>query len=775
MSSEKIKISYSATQQRIRAVFPAEVCVELSQLPPELFQRAQSKLESEKKNNHIATYKIFHEQATRLWDTVRDYVERGGNRDEKITITIGLGAPELKGLEINPSPDEKTSLLLTIDAPPAEVAKWNFDWVKIIIEEKMANLGIEKVPHAAQFYSTWHKAARGEMALNTPILLAPVSTDDSKPYSIIGNKVRKEVYLVIRDPNIFHDTKSVEKILRAANDASAQMSKVLGAPMNFLKDGLIDRFKSAMNGPEKFGFGLPVVLLASVAPASDAPKAKTPPASRPAPSNPATAATIDSNDYPGKGLLKIKISEDAMEAVVDSWEMKNYEDETLSLTPEWVKDELVNAKVSFGCDDKLLADVATALSRAEDITGKLVAAGKIPIGAKNPFLYQSFKDSKLTEKHAQVVDIRELQQRNIVRSGDLIGEVRYKNAAVEGMNVKGEVVTPPAGEELVVSLGEGVEMRELGRYYATIDGVPKIEANSVAVNKALVHEGDVNLATGNIRFNGSVEIKGAIDSGAIVDVTGDLIVHGTIRGGHVRVGGTLDARSGIVTGENSLVRVRADVIADFIENSVIICGGNITVKKVMINSKVVAGGQIELNEKTGVLAGGNIACKKFIKTGKLGFPKGAKTIVSAGVDWRAKLAVDIRTTRLDKVMKVNEEDRNALRELARKKEGQKTKKHTDLMDELKERLQKARILIDKMKEHLAKAQASLTYDSESRIFVHETLYTNCTVEVGGVIIPIPTDIAGVEISPKRQRGSHISGIVAPEKAKEKKEDDKKAS
>src|SRR5205085_1823884 len=131
-------------------------------------------------------------------------------------------------------------------------------------------------------------------------------------------------------------------------------------------------------------------------------------------------------------------------------------------------------------------------------------------------------------------------------------------------------------------------------FYALVDGIPLIDRDAISLSKVLVHEGDVNLRTGNIRFDGPVEIKGSVDSGAIVETTGDLVVHGSIRGGQVRSQGSITAKSGITTGASGIVSARNDIVADFIENSIIVAGGTLTVTKAILNCTVYAGSAIKI-------------------------------------------------------------------------------------------------------------------------------------------------------------------------------------
>ena len=88
------------------------------------------------------------------------------------------------------------------------------------------------------------------------------------------------------------------------------------------------------------------------------------------------------------------------------------------------------------------------------------------------------------------------------------------------------------------------------------------------------------------------------------------------------------------------------------------------------------------------------------------------------------------------------------------------------------------INIEKLKKHLQNAEASLNYDTEARIYVHDILFANVNVIVGGAPVLVANDIAEVELSPKRQKGSHIIPLGKKEdkdKKVEGKEDTKKAS
>jgi hypothetical protein len=56
----------------------------------------------------------------------------------------------------------------------------------------------------------------------------------------------------------------------------------------------------------------------------------------------------------------------------------------------------------------------------------------------------------------------------------------------------------------------------------------------------------------------------------------------------------------------------------------------------------------------------------------------------------------------------------------------------------------------------------MSYDPDARVFVHDILYANVEIEIAGIGIPVAHDVAEVEISPRRQRGSYIQPLVTEE-------------
>ena len=317
---------------------------------------------------------------------------------------------------------------------------------------------------------------------------------------------------------------------------------------------------------------------------------------------------------------------------------------------------------------------------------------------------------------------------------------------------------PPPGDALILKVGEGIAQREPGKFYAIFDGVPEYENDTLTVSKVFVHNGDVNLKSGNVRFDGPVEIKGSIEDGATVDVKGPLIVHGMIRAAFVRSEENIEVKEGIVTTERGRVICDNDVKADFTENSHIECSGSLLVNKAVLNSRVIAGKNIVVSANDGTLGGGNISCWSLLLAANIGFKNGAKTNLLLGVDAKALRKISIREKRLTKLREAGERYKNEFRELAQKKEAQMTAKHKQIKEKTKENLMRIKAVVEKAEMLLTNAKGSVKYNPDAIMGAQMTLSANCNIEIGGNPVQLETDFLATAVTAKRRRDGHACPI-----------------
>lgn len=753
--SDQVKISWNAAALRVRCEFNRAACLKSETPPADLIARAKAKLESVKTSGEIAFYSVYQTRLNECWKLLRNAADEP--EDRIVSLTLGAGSPALGGIKLEKSPNDKAIAMLSIEATKDIVAAWRYEWFKVSIIKRLRDMGIRDHVNNAQVYGAFLKARNGEkvqaLGIGATAAAGGPPQQAAKAFSVIANKQRMEIGVVIRNVKEIRKKEPREAMLALINQAIKQLSGD-GTQYSIQKKDFLSALQAALDGPEGLGLELPLVLLAATGTAKAA-----------------SAHQIPAN-YPGAGRINFDVSKDRMEATIAGFNKAYYDDPSFQVSPDWVQLELKRCLIPTAITDEVLKNLIEAIKKHEDLNGVLACRGVPGVGGKAPYLHQSYKDaagrSSGSDLDSGSLDIREMQQRMTVKSGQLVAEIRYGTPPLMGKNIYGEDVAGPANDDLIIRVGDGIQQRDNGRFFATADGIPLVEAEAISLTKVLVHNGDVNLRTGNIRFDGPVEIKGSVDNGAIVETTGDLIVHGTIRGAQVICQGTLTVKSGITTGNTGKVTSRGDLQAEFIENSNITCGGNLVVQKALLNSQVIVGGTIRVAGKGGVIAGGRIISKDSLYTSNLGFKRGAITTLNVGVDWRAARAADIRKARLEKLQKRQTDDRQALRELVQKSKAQMTQRHKEMKEELQERLTRMRGIAEKAEAHLAKANASLTYSSTSRIYISELLAANMAVTICGQSVAVSNEVFNVAILGKRRRGSYIvplEEVEAEEKEK----------
>ena len=727
-------LSYHAQQFRVRLEVTRAHAL-ASPLPPaDLIQRAKTKLESVKKEGKIAFYEIYEDKLTSVWKALR--TADGQPSTLSISFTVAAGAPMIPGLVVANAGSQKPGVLVST-ATPLDIKSIPREIVRASILKLAHDQGIKGGLFMPQLQSAIMRLYSGEkldkfhVATQSSIPAIPL---DGKIFTVMANKSRGEVVVFVGDIAALQTEKAIENLCLVVSQTIEKL-KASGAPaLKFLKHEMISCLRSSVSGPEKIGVGSPLAILSAMP--VDAP--------------PPMVAKA-----PVKKYLSFAIAEDKMSASITGFDVKVYSDPAFKLTKEFLAEQLLLSNVRFGLSDDLYAAIEEACSKRVTLNALIAAKGKPPVPGVEPYLHLVYKDAPKAKNQDAVVNIRDAQQRTIVQKGQFIAESRYKTPPELGSNIYGHPLQPTNDSTLKVTIGEGVQQREPGKFYAVNDGLPKFEDGILTIMKSFVHEGNVNLKSGNIYFDGPVEIKGDIEAGATVRVRGPLKVHGSISGGIVISKEPIEVMQSIVTGEQGKVICATQITADFIENSRIECDGSITVKKSLVSSHVTAGQFIHALAPDGVIGGGVIMCRGAVVAANIGFAKGARTKIFAGVDHKVMKKISIREKRLDDLSKAQERYKNEFRELAQKKENQLTLKHKALKESLKVKMVDVKPLIEKATAQLEAVKSKLTFSPDALIAASNVFAANCLIEVGGHGVVMEVDTIAAVVSAKKRRDTHI--------------------
>ncbi|MDP2265506.1 MAG: FapA family protein, partial [Thiobacillus sp.] len=165
-----------------------------------------------------------------------------------------------------------------------------------------------------------------------------------------------------------------------------------------------------------------------------------------------------------------------------------------------------------------------------------------------------------------------------------------------------------------------------------------VKGQPVRVDKGVLVEQvvriqSVNMASGNISFDGSVYVDGDVLTGMQVHVTGDIVVSGVVDGGILEAGGNIQVEGGIIA--HARVRAAGSVSARFVENSQVYAGTAIAIDDMVLQSELQALNQIAVGIKSpqrGRLIGGSARAMMLVRTPMLGADVGSLTTVQVGVN-----------------------------------------------------------------------------------------------------------------------------------------------
>lgn len=664
----------------------------------------------------MAIYRIFKTRLHRVWQTMR---ELDAPLDTVVAVTLVTGAPPMPGIEVSRALDGTNRMILTIATDSEEVRSWHFRPFKLTVGKYLRRLGVKTVPDQAFLHAVWLRAGRGDQVVGMPLPLiddVPAFARSRGAYHFVSDPIAATIALVVHDLRYVIDSVPAARLQGELIDAVRQVEHTSGCAWRTLWSEVMRTLQSANRGPERLGLDLPLVLLGALGD---------------------RAAVV--KPVAKKESLSISIQADRMVATIVRAETA-------------VLDEVIDALVAQGIAPQTIQMTAieAALARKASLDGMVVALGQPPVKGAGPVIERTTALDAVRDSEG----MRDAQARLMVRKGQVFAAVTFRDPGRAGVDVTGRVLPAPPGPLPPISVGDGVALRDATLFIANHDGIPEIDGFQVTLRKALIIDGNVNLATGNVHFVGPVTINGTIEAGATVEVHGDLKVTGMIEAAFVKVGGNLAVTGGIVTNEHGRLRVTGDLTADFIENSTVSCDGSVHVARTIMASDVSAAGRIVLTRPDSVVAGGELVAGSEIRCGNLGRPSGPPTVVQVGVDPKAARRLGRHRHRRGLVAAYLDAKKLLKRELGRKKAAQKAKRHQQAEASLPERIARAEALILRLDRLLAEAELAIRFDPDAKIVVTGTLSANCSLVVAGAQI-VAQEVAAVIVSAGRVKGSHF--------------------
>lgn len=298
---------------------------------------------------------------------------------------------------------------------------------------------------------------------------------------------------------------------------------------------------------------------------------------------------------------------------------------------------LGEAGVTTGIDEEAIRSACAASSGGAD-QRVLIASGTPAVNgedAKFELLVADARDRAPQVNEHGLIDFRDLGAIPTVAADHPLMRRTPATPGTTGRNVRGDVIQPTPGhdESFADNLtGAYVDKADPNLLRATNSGQPVRCGNGVNVEEVLRIR-NVNMATGNISFDGTVHIEGEVLPGMKVRAAGDIIVGDVVDGAELDAGGDIRIGGGVIA--KAIVRAGGSVAVRFVENATVHAGTTIAVDDTALQSDLQANNQILVgvnSPQRGRLAGGSARAMLLIRTPILGSPTSGVTHLLLGVN-----------------------------------------------------------------------------------------------------------------------------------------------
>jgi uncharacterized protein (DUF342 family) len=325
-----------------------------------------------------------------------------------------------------------------------------------------------------------------------------------------------------------------------------------------------------------------------------------------------------------KERITIRVSEDGMCALADVARGPRGDARDLAAALE-------RAAIRFGVNESARQRLIDGLGDPDFAVRDVLLASGTPAVARRDVAFEPAFATGLQPGTLRQDGSMDFFDRGLLKSvveGDVLGRVRPASAGSPGVRVDGGTQAIAHAAELLPRFGPGVELQEDGSVIARRSGVLEYcTQEALDVAERHVHRGDVDMRSGHLSLEGSLEIAGDVKRMFGVRALGDLEIRGGVEGGSVYAGGDIRIHAGLSGGDGGIVSAGGDLRAHHAERATLVCGGALTLEE-SVHCELTA----ETIQVLRWLRGGTATAELSITAEQAGSPhSNTATLLIAGV------------------------------------------------------------------------------------------------------------------------------------------------
>lgn len=267
-------------------------------------------------------------------------------------------------------------------------------------------------------------------------------------------------------------------------------------------------------------------------------------------------------------------------------------------------------------------------------TDILVAKGQPPVqgtDAKIEYYFNTDMQRRPTQREDGSVDYFHMTVINQCKKGDELARIIPEVPGQEGRDIYNQPIRPREVRKALLKFGRNIELSEDKMVITSmVDGHVSLVEDKVFVADVYTVK-EVDFSTGNLEYEGSIQVDGNVAENFEVKAGGNVVVNGLVEGARIIAGGNIIIAKGMNGRQKGYLKAGGNVIVKFLENVRVVAGGYVETEAIM-HSKVSAGTEIRVEGRKGVVVGGFVqgGVKVIAKT--IGAGMGGATIVEVGVN-----------------------------------------------------------------------------------------------------------------------------------------------
>jgi len=363
--------------------------------------------------------------------------------------------------------------------------------------------------------------------------------------------------------------------------------------------------------------------------------------------------------------LTVKISVDKMLAHL--FIEQNDKDAVLALSKDELLKILNEAGVIYGINDERLSKISSEVILNKPIeVARGTPCGK-GVDSSFELLFEAADSKAPVINEDGCIDYKNLNLiKNATKDQPLVKKI-HAARGTPGKTVTGEDVEGKMGKDRALPKGKNTDISPDNKdlLIATKDGSITYANNLVSIDDTYTVNSDVDMASGNIDFVGSLKISGGIKSGFIVKANGNIEIGKNVEDAQVFCGGSVVAKGGFVSSEKGIIKAVEDVFVKYVENGTIEAGHDVNIGGGSMNANVIAGNSILLKGTKAVIVGGKATANNLIEVGTTGSEFGTPTLLRVGYSRKLMKEINEINYKIERLESDSERIKSAMYSLVR--------------------------------------------------------------------------------------------------------------